>query len=143
MITANLNELELNEFQAKNDERQHCKATFPLIGAHGTEQSATVYFELEPGDNLGRHTDSAEELLLILDGEVEVTVGDETGRLSKNEVAVVPVMVPHDLKNIGTEKARVLGFFGGANNIVATFDNVWLPAESNVVDTAMLTETVA
>ena len=64
MNTVDLNNLELTEFTGKNDRTQHCLATFPMFGAYGTEHSATVYFELEPGDNLGRHTDSAEELLL-------------------------------------------------------------------------------
>lgn len=137
MTTVNLKNLELNEFIAKNDPNQHCRATFPLLGAHGTRKSATVYFELAPGDKLGRHTDSAEELLLILEGEVEVTVGEEKGTASAGTLALVPEMVPHDIRNTGSSPARIIGFFGGANNIVATFDQVWLPAESNVVDTSM------
>ncbi len=143
MITTNLNKLDLTEFSGKNNPNQHCRATFPLLGAHGTKKSATVYFELEPGKKLGRHTDSAEELLLILEGEVEVTVGEEKGRFSKGEIAVAPEMVPHDLRNVGEGLAKVLGFFGGANNIVATFDETWLPTNSNVVDTAKATEEAA
>ena len=137
MTTVNLKQLELNEFIAKNDSNQHCKATFPMLGAHGTKKSATVYIELAPGDRLGRHTDSAEELLLILEGNVEVMVGEDKGLASTGTIALVPEMVPHDIKNTGTTTARIIGFFGGANNIVATFDQVWLPSESNVVDTAM------
>lgn len=140
MITVNLNNLPLMEFTGKHVSGQHCRATFPLLGAHGTQKSATVYFELEPGDNLGRHTDSAEELLLILEGEVEVSVGEEKGRLSKGGIALAPEMVPHDLRNVGKGTAKVLGFFGGANNIVATFDETWLPTDSNVVDTAKAAE---
>lgn len=140
MITTKLNELELNEFIAKDDPKQHCKATFPLVGAHGTVNSATVYFELEPGDNLGRHTDSAEELLLVLEGEVEASVGDETSAMTAGNIAVVPVMVPHDIRNTGDTKARVIGFFGGANNIVATFEKGWLPEGDHVVDTAAVFE---
>lgn len=138
MTTVNLNNLDLTEFTAQNDQNQHCYASFPMFGAHGTEKSATVYFELEPGNNLGRHTDSAEELLLILEGEVEVSVGNETGILKKGSIARVPVMIPHDIKNIGNTRARVLGFFGGANHIVATFEKTWLPTQSNVVDTSEL-----
>lgn len=136
MTTVNLNQLELTEFTGKDNPKQHCRATFPMLGAHGTQSSATVYFELEPGDNLGRHTDSAEELLLILEGEVEVSVGKEKGKASQGTIALVPKMVPHDLRNIGSKTARVLGFFGGVNNIIATFDEVWLPTNSNMVDTA-------
>jgi quercetin dioxygenase-like cupin family protein len=115
MTTVNVTEIELNEFIGKEDKEQHCKATFPLVGAHGSKKLATVYFELEPGDHLGRHTDSAEELLVILDGQVEALVGTEKQKA-----------------------AKVLGVFGGANNIVATFDNEMLPTESNVVDTSLL-----
>jgi len=138
MIKVNLNTLELTEFTGKDDPEQHCRATFPLIGSHGTEHSATVYFELDPGDTLGRHTDSAEEMLLILEGEVEVEVGEEVGSLGEGEIALVPEMVPHNLKNTGSGKARVLGFFGGKNHIVATFDQTWLPTDSNIVDTSKM-----
>lgn len=138
MTTVNLNALELAEFTGKFDSQQHCRSTFPMLGAHGTQHSATVYFELEPGKKLGRHTDSAEELLLILEGTVEVSIGDEKGILNKGELALVPVMVPHNLHNIGTSKAKVLGFFGGANHIVATFDQTWLPLDSNSVNTAQV-----
>jgi quercetin dioxygenase-like cupin family protein len=137
MITANLNNLELHETWTENDPTQRCQSTFPLVGALGTENSATVYLELAPGDRLGRHTDSAEEVLLILDGTVEVSVGDEQGWLSKGELALVPTMVPHDIRNVGDEAAKVLGFFGSPN-IVATFDKVWLPDNTRVIDTAAM-----
>jgi quercetin dioxygenase-like cupin family protein len=109
MTTVNINELELNEFVGKQDSKQHCKATFRLVGVHGSKKLATVYFELEPGDNLGRHTDSAEELLIVLDGNVDVIVGDEKRKVKKGALALVPQMVPHDLKNTGSTTAKVLG----------------------------------
>jgi len=138
MTTVNLNTIELLEFVGKTDKSQHCKATFPLIGAHGSKQIATVYFEIEPGDNLGRHTDSAEELLIVLEGKLSASVGEESGEVSGGDIVLVPEMVPHDMKNIGDTTAKVLGVFGGANNIVATFEKEWLPTHSNVVDTAAL-----
>lgn len=138
MITVDLKELDLNEFTAVDDSSQHCKATFPLLGAHGSQDIATVYIELEPGDNLGRHTDSAEELLVVLEGELLSTIGSETAALNQGQLALVPKMVPHDLKNTGTGTAKILGVFGGANNIVATFEKQWLPTKSYVVDTAEL-----
>ena len=138
MITGNLNNLQLHETWTENDASQHARSAFPLAGAVGSENSAMVYFELQPGDHLGRHTDSAEEVLLILQGTVEVSVGEEQGRISQGEFALVPTMIPHDLRNVGQETVKVLGFFGGANNIVATFDEVWLPNKSRVVDTAQV-----
>ncbi|MCB0598590.1 MAG: cupin domain-containing protein [Lewinellaceae bacterium] len=138
MITADLNKLELTEFIAKGNPGQRCKATFPLLGAHGTKDSATVYVELDPGEELGTHTDSAEELLLILEGTIEATVGAETTTASKNQLIVVPKMEPHNFRNVGEGRAKVLGFFGGANHIVATFDQTWWQTGSNQVDTAAM-----
>ncbi len=134
MISVKLDDLELHETWTENDPTQRCRSTFPLVGALGTENSAAVYFELAPGDHLGRHTDSAEEVLLILQGTVQVSVGDEEGRVSQGEIALVPTMVPHDLRNVGDDTAKVLGFFGSPN-IVATFDEVWLPDDTRVIDT--------
>jgi quercetin dioxygenase-like cupin family protein len=137
MITVNLNNLELNEARGENQPSIQAQATFPLAGALGSENSALVYFELEPGKRLGRHTDSVEEILLILAGNVEVTVGEEQGRLSQGEIALVPTMAPHDLRNVGQETAKVLGFFGAAN-FVATFEVPFLPNHVAVFDTAKM-----
>lgn len=138
MTSVNLNALDLAEFIGTTDKKQHCKATFPLIGAHGSQALATVYFEIAPGDNLGMHTDSAEELLVVLEGDVTAIVGREQSAVAEGSIVLVPEMVPHDIRNTGTRTARVLGVFGGANNIVATFEKEWLPTHSNVVDTAQL-----
>jgi len=137
MITVNLNKLELKESWGENDATRHARATFPLVGALGTENSTLVYFELDPGKSLGRHTDSVEEILLILAGTAEVTVGKEQGRLAQGEIALVPTMAPHDLRNVGQETAKVLGFFGEAN-FVATFDVPFLPDHVSVFDTAKI-----
>lgn len=137
MITINLNNLALNEARGENHPNIDTRATFPLAGALGSENSALVYFELEPGRSLGRHTDSVEELLLILAGTVEVTVGEEQGAISQGEIALVPTMVPHNLRNVGDETAKVLGFFGEAN-FVATFDVPFLPDHVTVFDTAQM-----
>lgn len=140
MTKVNLHNLELTEFTGKNKPGQHCHATFPLFGAHGSRETATVYFELEPGDELGRHTDSAEELLVLLQGEVEAEIDGETATLSEGDIALVPKMAPHNLVNTGENRAKVLGVFGGANHIVATFENTWLPVDSNTVDTAKMVQ---
>ncbi|MBX3060499.1 MAG: cupin domain-containing protein [Anaerolineae bacterium] len=142
MISVNLNNLSLTEFWGENRPEIHNRSTFPLLGAMGTENSATVYFELDPGDVLGWHTDSVEELLLILAGTVEVFVGEEKGQLVQGDLALVPTMAPHNVRNVGQETARVLGFFG-SNNFVATFDVPFAPAGVSVIDTRALTEAAA
>lgn len=138
MITADLKTIGLTEFWVESNPKQRCKATFPLFAAHGTTKTAAVYFEINPGEKLGAHTDSAEEMLYFIEGELEVTIGDESAIVSGGQLAVVPKLVLHDIKNVGTVPAKVLGIFGGTNNIVARFEEVWLPSGTNVVDTALL-----
>jgi hypothetical protein len=82
VISARIGELELLEGSYEDDPTMRVKVNFPFYVGTGTKNSAVVYFELEPGHRLGTHTDSAEEILLILEGEAEATVGDEQGRVS-------------------------------------------------------------
>ena len=143
MITVDLNNLELNELRGLNHPTMHNRSTFPLGGPVGTDNSAMVYFELDPGDTLGRHTDSVEEVVLLLSGTVEAEVGGETALLSQGQLAVVPAMAPHDFRNVGQETVRVVGFFG-AQSWIATFEVGFEPDGGNVVDVgAMLAQAVA
>jgi quercetin dioxygenase-like cupin family protein len=135
MITARLDALDLMDMAAADDPNQRCRVTFPLLGTDGTKETATVYFELEPGANVGRHTDSAEEVLVVLAGYVRASIGDEVAEAGPGTLLVVPTMEPHDVTNIGDGPARVLGVFGGANHIVATFDHGWGPDRMDVVGT--------
>ena len=79
MTLADLNHLELGDAWYENDPAMRVKVNFPFYAATGNESTAVVYFEIEPGHYLGTHTDSAEEILLILTGTVEVTLRDEHG----------------------------------------------------------------
>lgn len=135
MIATNLNDLDLMEMTAADDPDQRCRVTFPLLGSHGTEQTACVYFELEPGANVGRHTDSAEEVLVVLEGDVRASIGEDVAEAGAGALLLVPTLVPHDVTNIGDGPARVLGVFGGANHIVATFERGWGPERMDVVGT--------
>jgi quercetin dioxygenase-like cupin family protein len=98
----------------------------------GAASSAAVLFELEPGAELPVHTDSAEELLLVVSGRAEARVGDEVGTLEVHQAALVPAMAPHGLRNIGAEPLRVLGTFS-ASTVVATFEEPQGPEGVQVV----------
>lgn len=56
----------------EGDSAARHRGNFPLGGGNGAADSAVVYVELEPGTRLEEHTDSPEEILLVLEGEVEV-----------------------------------------------------------------------
>lgn len=121
MYTVSTNELELAAISSPGDPTREVRAAFPLHHAHGAASTAVVYFTLEPGMHLGRHVDSAEELLIVLEGEVEATVGEEAARIPAGGMALVPALVGHDVRNVGTTTARVCGVFS-ANTMVAVFD---------------------
>lgn len=139
MISARLDELELLECWYESDPTMRVKVNFPFFLGTGTESTAVVYFELEPGHRLGTHTDSAEEIILVLEGEAEVSLGDEEGRLTAGEMALVPAMVPHGLRNVGEETVRVAGFFS-SNVVVSTFDEPMMPFGQRIIGTPPVVE---
>ena len=122
MLTARTTELELAQGWFDSDpEHARVQVAFPINKWAGSRDSAVVYFEVEPGDRLPRHTDSAEEILYFVAGEAEAEVGDERGRVGAGDLAVIPAMVPHGLVNVGTETVRVVGFFS-ESEIISSFD---------------------
>lgn len=134
MQTADLNTLELRDGWYEHDPAMRIRVNFPFYAATGNEDSSVVYFEIEPGHYLGTHTDSAEEILLILAGTVEASLGDERGELAAGQMALIPAMVPHGVRNIGAEPARCVGFFAAAT-VVSTFDQPMMPFGQAVVGT--------
>jgi len=122
MLTARTSELELMEGWFESDlEHTRVRVTFPINKWAGSADSAVVYFEIEPGNRLAEHTDSAEEILYVVAGDAEAEVGDERLRLSAGDLAVIPAMVPHGVANVGTKTVKVVGFFS-ESEIISTFN---------------------
>jgi quercetin dioxygenase-like cupin family protein len=134
MTLANFNDLDLGDAWYENDPAMHVKVNFPFSAATGNQSTAVVYFEIEPGHYLGTHTDSAEEILLILAGTVEVTLRDERGEASVGQAALIPALAPHGVRNIGNETARCAGFFSSAI-VASTFEQALMPFGTRIVDT--------
>jgi quercetin dioxygenase-like cupin family protein len=134
VIAETIEDLELMEVWYETDPTMRLKVNFPVFLGTGSKNTAVVYFEIEPGYRLGTHTDSVEEILLILEGQVEVSLAEEEGQLSAGQMAVVPAMVPHGMRNVGEERVRVAGFFS-SNVIVSTFDKPVMPFSQRVLGT--------
>lgn len=138
MLKINLEELEKMTNHGEQDEPdRRVTGSFALYSAAGTKSGSVVYFELEPGRELGTHTDSAEEIVYIADGTVELTLGDEKNQVSRGELGVVPVMEPHNFRSIGPVTAKVIGFFSSPN-VVSTFEKYFLPLKFKEFDTTKL-----
>ncbi|WP_409270337.1 cupin domain-containing protein [Neobacillus sp. SCS-31] len=134
MITANLNSLQLLEGWFRSDPATRQKTAFPLYKSTGTESMSVVYFEIEPGNSLGTHSDSAEEIILILEGEAEASIEEEIALLNKGEMAVIPKMKLHNIRNIGSGPLKVAGFFASAL-VESTFTEPLMPIVQQTVGT--------
>lgn len=136
MVAVQLAERELVDIWSQTDESRRIRVDFPISSVAGAASTAVVYFELEPGEHTGMHTDSAEEIVLILSGRAEAIVGDERGELTAGGMGLVPALVPHDVRNIGEETVRVVGFFS-SGIVVSVFDDPLMPAGKRVVGTPL------
>jgi quercetin dioxygenase-like cupin family protein len=136
MLAVQLQDRDLWDVTSESDPARRMRVDFPIFSGTGAAASSVVYFELEPGAHCGVHTDSAEEIVLILTGEAEAVVGDERGRLSAGGIGLVPALVPHDLINVGDETVKVVGFFG-SSTLVSVFEDPLMPAGRRVVGTPL------
>jgi quercetin dioxygenase-like cupin family protein len=132
MLTARTPELELDDVWLDTDPSKRVRVTFPVSRLTGADHTAVVYFEVAPGDRLGTHTDSAEEILYIVSGQGEAEVGDERAPVRAGDLAVVPALVPHGIVNTGDEPLKVVGFFCEAE-ITSVFEAPLQPVGQETV----------
>ena len=132
MLTASTPELELDQIWQDSDPSRRLRVTFPVSRLTGAEHTAVVYFEIAPGDRLGTHTDSAEEILYVVAGQGEAEVGDERGPVRAGDLAVIPALAPHGVVNTGDEPLKVVGFFC-ESEITSVFEESLQPMGQTVV----------
>lgn len=132
----NVKNLELIDGWSNTDPTRRARFQFPIFSQTGAKSSAVVYFEVEPGEHLGTHTDSAEEVVFILAGRGEAVLGKQRSALEPGNLALIPAMVPHDVINNGTETLRVLGFFS-SSTVVSVFEDAFAPFDKCVVGTPL------
>jgi quercetin dioxygenase-like cupin family protein len=123
--SVHLKDVQYIEGWAESDQRLRWSGAFPFPEG-ALEDLSVVHFCIEPGSALPRHTDSREELIILLSGTVKATVGDESAVIHGPSLTRIPAMAPHDFSNIGEETAVVVGVFGG-RYAIATFEEVLYP----------------
>lgn len=131
MDVAYLNESELVECWSKGDPAARMRCSDALIYARQAASSALVHFTLEPDGSVPLHTDSAEEVVLVLGGAVEVCIDKECRALNAGGLVFISALRPHSIRNVGSDSAQLLGFFAGAN-VVSTFDEPLMPWDMQV-----------
>lgn len=105
---------------------------FPLWSGISTNESSVVYFELEPGNELGEHSDSSEEILFVISGNASVVIENESYEVSEGELVVIPASKSHFIMNTGVAAAKFLGFFPSNENR-STFTEDVSPVGSKVL----------
>jgi quercetin dioxygenase-like cupin family protein len=129
------NKLERAEVWGEDDPSVHWAGAFAVYGGHGTTQSSTIVYEIEPGHRLGWHTDATEETQYIIAGSGKLFLEDGTTYpVGPGSVFVLPTGVKHDLANVGKETLRAVAFFAAAM-FTQNFDNVMMPPKSHILGT--------
>ena len=134
MYIVQTRELDLMSAHHRDHADNVVRAAWPVHRGTGARSTAAVLFERGRGMRLGTHTDSAEEVLVVLEGEVEIVVGDERRRAGAGSISVVPAEIPHDVVGAGDTPARVTGVFS-SSTIVSVFEDEWVPYGTRVLGT--------
>ena len=90
----------------------------------GARASGSSLIEIEPGFKLPLHTDSAEEVIVVIAGRAEVTVDGELAEVGAGELALVPEDVPHEIRNTGEEPLRFAAVYAGTDVVTTYADDV-------------------
>jgi mannose-6-phosphate isomerase-like protein (cupin superfamily) len=134
MNIVNLRKLGMLDAWIDADPTLRWQVMFPFASKPRSHDLSVVYIEIDPGKWLATHTDSAEEIVLVVEGTVEAEVADERAELGACEMVLIPPMTPHGFRNVGTVPARCLGFFG-TERLVSTFEAPVMPLGISVIDT--------
>ena len=114
MIVRTADELELSDSWVEGDDSARWRSGAALTPSAGSRDSGAVLLEIEPGCRLERHRDSAEEMVVVLDGEAQVSVGEEGARLPEGGLALIPADVPHEVRNTGPATLRFVAVYASA-----------------------------
>ncbi len=86
----------------------------------GTTASNLSIGEAAPGAGAPVHTHRTDELIVLLEGELEVTLDGEVMTVGPNHTLVIPPNVPHGFTVVGESGARMLTFFPTAEPFAHT-----------------------
>ncbi len=125
MLIAGFEDLEDQWVEGRPDLRW--RSTLGTTPDEGARASSSSLLEVDPGCALPRHTDSAEEIVVVVSGVAEVEVEGETGRVEAGGVALVPEGVPHQVRCAGDEPLRFVACYAGTD-VVTTYEDVVQPS---------------
>ena len=72
------------------------------------DQSSLTLLAFKSGSQRALHCDEKDEVAQIIEGEAEITIGDNTYHLKEGEMIVMPAKIPHGLRAIKNTKMLLL-----------------------------------
>jgi len=98
-----------------DDYRPRSAWTGPLVdpvSEHEYVRDLSVILEeIAPGDRIPLHRHQVDEAIVVVSGEVEVRLGDETRIVTGRSVVFAPAGVAHGARNVGSQPASYFAFF--------------------------------
>ncbi len=97
------------------------RLTQNLVGGASPIQAthfSAGYITLDPdGGQTPWHNQEQEEVYFVLEGTVEVCLGDARQLLSQGQAVYIPPGVFHQITNVGTSSARFIYIYGPAGDV--------------------------
>ena len=125
MLIAPFERLEDQWVEGRSDLRW--RSTLGTTAEGGARECSSSLLEVDPGCALPRHTDSAEEIVVVVSGVAEVELDGETGRVEAGGVALVPKDAPHQVRSVGHEPLRFVACYADVD-VVTTYEDVVQPS---------------
>ena len=127
MFTQSAARAEFSEAWIDGDDTARWRSAAGHGPGKGAEASGSSFLEVDPGCRLPRHTDSAEETIVVLSGAAEVYVGGESAAVASGGIALVPAGVPHEVHCSGDEAVRFAALYASAD-VTTTYEEPVQPA---------------
>jgi quercetin dioxygenase-like cupin family protein len=113
---------EMSDAWIEGDDSARWRSSSGHGPGEGARASGSSLLEVDQGCRLPRHTDSAEETVVVVAGTAEVTVGEETDVVPAGGVALVPECVPHEVRNAGDETLRFVAVYA-STDVTTTYEH--------------------
>jgi quercetin dioxygenase-like cupin family protein len=101
VIALDASKLEFSEAYVEGDDSARWESAAGHSPSAGSRASGSSVIRVAAGCRLPRHTDSAEETIVVVEGTAEVEVSGEVRRVPAGGLAVVLKEVPHEVRNAG------------------------------------------
>ena len=113
---------EWSEAWIEGEEGARWRSAMGLGASTGAKASGCSLLEIPVHGFLPRHTDSAEEIIVVISGRATVTAGDASPQeLGTGGLALIPENLPHSVRNTGVETLRFVAVYA-APEVVTRYE---------------------